>query len=339
MEITTKRLKKWRPPLATLLGVLVLLVLVLPLFAMAYVVILSRSPEVLFASLVANWGKIFITILGISVIASVTAYVIWRGLARPLEALARSANNVATEGGDFDTSAPFGTREVANLALSFETMVEQLQKRAHYVRTLSSHLTHELKSPLTAIKGAAELLHENWTEMNEEQRARFLKNIAEDADRLSRLSNDLRELAKADMAAGGQRLSNFSEVIGALQNDFPQLFFQHNKEDLPLVALSPECLNMALHHLCSNALAHEAKTITVELINSNALKVSNDGQAIKAETVDQIFEPFFTTRRQSNGTGLGLSIVQSLLSSEGWKISLIKANPVAFLIELNSASH
>lgn len=309
-----------------------LLVLVLPILAMAYVVVLSRSPEVLLANLWANWGKIFLSITGVSAIAGLTAYVVWRGLAHPLEALARSADSVAREGGEFDTSAPFGTREVANLASSFETMVGQIQKRSHYVETLSAHLTHELKSPLTSIKGAAELLQENWDVMDEIQRARFLTNIADDAVRLSRLSSDLRDLAKADMVSKTNGLCDMPQVVTALQKQFMCLKIEHQSTGETQIALSNESVNIVMQHLCANALAHLADTVTIEQKTANCIVVSNNGIPIKTGTRDQIFEPFFTTRRESDGTGLGLSIVQSLLEAEGWNISLATDEPVCFSI-------
>jgi two-component system sensor histidine kinase CreC len=58
----------------------------------------------------------------------------------------------------FRPLAHYGTREFAQLSHSFLDMAEQLSRRSDYIATFSSHLTHELKSPLTSIKGAAELL-------------------------------------------------------------------------------------------------------------------------------------------------------------------------------------
>ena len=104
----------------------------------------------------------------------------------------------------FQPLAHYGTREFAQLSHSFLDMAEQLSRRSDYIATFSAHLTHELKSPLTSIKGAAELLldslqskSDNLTRMEQKN---FVSNILGDTGRLEAMTQRLRELARAEAA-------------------------------------------------------------------------------------------------------------------------------------------
>src|SRR6185503_3107916 len=90
-----------------------------------------------------------------------------------------------------------GTREIATLSQSFLDLAERLVDRTEYVSSFAAHVSHELKSPVTAIRGSAELLRD--AEMSKEERRRFLEHIIADSDRLTALLERLRELARADL--------------------------------------------------------------------------------------------------------------------------------------------
>lgn len=110
--------------------------------------------------------------------------------------------------GDREAFAPlrhYGTRELAQLSHSFLGMAEQLSRRSDYIATFSAHLTHELKSPLTSIKGAAELL-QDWFQGTPEgltpaEQQTFIANILSDTQRLEAMAQRLRELARAESLA------------------------------------------------------------------------------------------------------------------------------------------
>jgi signal transduction histidine kinase len=100
--------------------------------------------------------------------------------------------------GDCDAIGPLshhGTREMAELSQAFLDMAQKLQARSDTIRTFATHVSHELKSPLTAIQGAAELLRDGGAEMDQTQHRRFCDNIVTDTDRLNQLVRRLIELA------------------------------------------------------------------------------------------------------------------------------------------------
>ncbi|MFX5858479.1 histidine kinase dimerization/phospho-acceptor domain-containing protein, partial [Acinetobacter baumannii] len=88
----------------------------------------------------------------------------------------------------FRPLAHYGTREFAQLSKSFLGMAEQLSRRSDYIATFSAHLTHELKSPLTSINGAAELLLESLQQpaatLTRMEQKNFVSNILGYAERL-----------------------------------------------------------------------------------------------------------------------------------------------------------
>ena len=109
------------------------------------------------------------------------------------------------------------------LAHSFLDMAEQLSRRSDYIATFSSHLTHELKSPLTSIKGASELLldslqskTDNLTRMEQKN---FISNILGDTERLEAVTQRLRELARAETAPLNEH-TELRQVIGGLKSRF-----------------------------------------------------------------------------------------------------------------------
>ncbi len=104
----------------------------------------------------------------------------------------------------FQPLAHYGTREFAQLSHSFLDMAEQLSRRSDYIATFSAHLTHELKSPLTSIKGAAELLLDSLQSKSDTltrmEQKNFVSNILGDTGRLEAMTQRLRELARAETA-------------------------------------------------------------------------------------------------------------------------------------------
>ncbi len=80
----------------------------------------------------------------------------------------------------------------------------------------ATHVSHELKSPLTAIQGAAELLRDSGDEMEPAKRTRFYDNIIADADRLNRLVRRLIELARAESANLGDETTSLAEAVALL---------------------------------------------------------------------------------------------------------------------------
>jgi len=252
-----------------------------------------------------------------------------RTITRPMYELIDRAVRIGQ--GDRDAFKPlthYGTREFALLSRNFLDMAEQLARRSDYIASFSAHLTHELKSPLTSIKGAAELLLDSLKTgaegLTRGEQESLLSNISGDAARLEVIAQRLRELARAETI--DQRESTLlAPVIENLRGRFPALTLNMSDALDSTVGMSAEKTLIVFSHLADNALHHHAKTLRLSVIRDDVgvlVEVSNDGDPISEQNRDRIFDAFFTTRRDSGGTGMGLAIARSVMTSRGGSIAL-----------------
>lgn len=309
--------EKWRPPLSWIVFAVLLAVLALP----AAVVIWFRALD----GTSSQMGPIELTALGVALVLTlITGAVFSRTITGPINALIARTEEIG-RGGRAAITAPeqHGTRELAILSQSFLDLAERLVERTDYVNSFAAHVSHELKSPLTSIRGSAELLLE--AEMSAEDRKRFLSHIVADADRLAALLERLRDLAQADVPLDAKGVA-VGQAAEQLQLRHPGLSVVATGETATLIALSMEALAIILGHLAGNAAQHGAGRLELAASRvGNALRivVSDDGLGISPGNRDKVFEPFFTTRREAGGTGMGLQIVRSMLEAHGGRIALL----------------
>jgi two-component system OmpR family sensor kinase len=309
--------EKWRPPLSWIVFAVLLAVLALP----AAVVIWFRALD----GTTSQMGPIELTALGVALVLTlITGAVFSRTITGPINALIARTEEIG-RGGRAAITAPeqHGTRELAVLSQSFLDLAERLVERTDYVNSFAAHVSHELKSPLTSIRGSAELLLDEG--MSAEDRKRFLTHIIADADRLAALLERLRDLAQADVPLDAKGVA-LGQAAEQLQLRHPALTITATGETATLIALSMEAFAIVLGHLADNSVQHGASRIELSAARlGNALRivVADDGTGVSAGNRDKLFEPFFTTRRESGGTGMGLGIVQSMLEAHGGRIALL----------------
>jgi signal transduction histidine kinase len=154
-ETRLKRLKeKWRPSLGLIVFAVLASVTMLPLVGMFFFRLYDNQ-------FIRQTEAELITLAALTVIVTtiIIGLVFFRTITHPMHELIGRAERIGRGDRDaFQPLAHYGTREFAQLSLSFLGMAEQLSRRSDYIAIFSAHLTHELKSPLTSIKGAAELL-------------------------------------------------------------------------------------------------------------------------------------------------------------------------------------
>lgn len=259
-----------------------------------------------------------------------------RAISGPIRALTRRSLRIGT--GDRSALQPLaihGNREIHALSESMLDMSRKLFDRNDYISTFANHVTHELKSPLTAIKGAAELLQDGGEGMSAEERDRFVANILRDTERAGLLLNRLRELARADSVeiGGSCRLGT---VIADIRGRFEGLTIECPEEaDLPM---SAENARIVLENLIDNSRKHNAERVRIAAEARDrglTLVVSDDGDGVSDGNADQVFDLFFTTRRGQGGTGMGLGIVQALLKAHGATIVLRQTEAAGACFEIS----
>ncbi|QEE46539.1 HAMP domain-containing histidine kinase [Rhizobium sp. WL3] len=328
-------LPKWRPPLALVIYSLLLTVLALPVLLLAW----FRPAAITVKPLSSTELGALAVVLAFTVIIG---FVLVRAIKAPLDALVARSREIAADGRDaIRPLESYGTREVATLAQGIFDLASDLVERTDYVRTFATHVSHELKSPLTAIAGAAELLREAESEgeaMTPAQRRRFLDNIVSDARRLDRLLIRLRELAQAEapVAPGKSELSSAMTVIAAR---FPDLRVVREGDWSRSVPLPAEAATITLQNLAENALQHGATQLKITIEegpDALRLRVEDDGSGISPDVADAVFRPFYTTRAAEGGTGMGLRIVEAVLAAHGASIRLDRGHRsgVAFDISM-----
>ena len=274
------------------------------------VVLLSRTPLNLSKFLFRERDALIIMALFTLTGAALTGYLLLRLMSRPVRGLRDEARAIA-EGGKPPSQplAHYGMHELAELGQSMQSMAGTLHSRSREIATYTDHVTHELKSPVTSITGAAELLEE--PALSPEDRRRLLDNIRTEAARMNTLLTRLREmtqLRQAVKSGPGRLLDMLPEIDGlAIRVDDP---------GNALLPLSQEHGQVILAHMAQNARAHGANVLTLAYADG-LLRVSDDGTGLSESDIPRLADPFFTTRREEGGTGMGLAIVTAVLDSYG----------------------
>ena len=313
-----------RPPLASLSrGTDIRVFIAMPIIhgeRVVGAVLLSRSPRNILKGLYDDWQSLAIAsgiIVGITVLLTLlTSYAI----SRPIYALIEQAKRVA--GGEKDIK-PINepvTQELALLSYNISSMANIISERSDYIRNFAMHVSHEFKTPLTAIQGAVELIEEHGASMPPEQFRKFLGNITKDIDRLKILVSRLLELARADVMQPVRENCDLTELLASLQSDY---------RDSGIKVQASNCLGIKLpmpfdiarvvfSNFIENSNSHGASQVEISVTSDQPnliISIHDNGSGISEANMEKLFTPFFTTKREQGGTGLGLVIIRSLLNA------------------------
>jgi len=267
--------------------------------------------------------------LALALTAGVTLLLAWT-ISRPLGRLAHAARRIAA--GDVGLDVPVaGGGEISELAEAFREMTRKLEVRHRYISAFAADVAHEFKSPLTSIRGAAELLAEGAAD-DLDARQRFLENIALDAARLDRLVSRLLELSRIDASEESPVLVDLETLVrraversqgpeGSIRLDY--------RSSIPVILARPADLETALLNLLDNALKFSPPGVPVLVQVSGrageyfvTIAVEDRGSGIPESHLARIFERFFTTDAERSGSGLGLAIVKSVVEALGGNVSV-----------------
>jgi signal transduction histidine kinase len=264
-----------------------------------------------------GFGLVLLLALGISFFFS-------RLIIKPLSLMtARLASGDASNLRLAEIPAPL---EIATLGAALDDKAAALLHKSRYIEEFAANVSHELKTPLTSIRGAVELLQESGETMSEEQRQRFLANIDAAASRTDRLVNRLLQLARVE--AGHETTEEVITVqsfLDALPDGYGDLVSIDNRCPTELT-FPAAALEGIVGNLLDNALRYRQRApakLTLEVEGKALhLRVEDDGPGISADNQKRLFERFFTTERDRGGTGLGLPIVLATAESHGGRVSV-----------------
>ncbi len=284
----------------------------------------AMSPEKL---LWDDRNRILQVLLACLLVIPAVSLLLSYALSRPLAAITRRAEAIARgEPGEPVDPGLLAPREVHSLTGALERMTRQLTERAEYVREFANHVSHELKTPIAGIGGAAELLRDRWEEMDKARRERFLANISDDAGRMEARVNGLLQLARVENAGA---LPEESVALEPLLRELTARFDGEIRLDVrtaPAAVRIPRLhLESALGNLLENAVRHGGGApIDLEATSRPAggvtFRVRDCGPGIRPANQPRLFDPFFTTERERGGTGLGLAIVKAIANAHGGQV-------------------
>ena len=224
-----------------------------------------------------------------------------------------------------------GNDEIRDLADAVTAMRRRLEERARLEDNVSL-LTHEMKSPLAAIRGAGEILHD---EISDPSLTRFTDNVIHESQRLSDLLDRLLAMAKLEklesLPARKSRVTISALVEDWQSSRYSLLAEKHLEVSLNdgVLQAEAETLKLALFNLLDNALrfANAETTLTVQ-VEGDSLTVENIGPAIPDYALDRVTERFYSLPAPGHdkSSGLGLTMVTEIASLHGGSLILTNTN-------------
>lgn len=285
--------------------------------------------------------------------ALLVSLLVFRPTRRRLSALQSAVQ--AFGDGRTDVRAPDGGGdEVAGLARAFNEMAGRLDERTQALiesdrvrRQLLADVSHELGTPLSAIRGYVETLSMPNVALDDRTRARYLGIVSEEAERLERIVGDLLDLARLE--GGGQTMERRMVPVGALfrrvedrhgptlRDQRVQLVTQVDPPDL-VVRGDESRLEQAVQNLAANAIRHtpsaghitlRARVIADQVQGEQVeISIEDTGPGVPDEHLGRVFDRFYkadasrTGTATPSGSGLGLSIVRAIVTRHGGTVAV-----------------
>jgi two-component system OmpR family sensor kinase len=265
-------------------------------------------------------------------LAAIVAFALARAIARPITEVARASRRLAA-GDDLEPLAVGGADEVAALAESFNHMASELANAQDAERSFLLSVSHELKTPLTVIRGHAEALQDG---VVGEKHAGDV--IERESGRLERLIRDLLDLARLRRRSfsAGQGTVDLGDAAREVVARFQPQAYGFEVElsvavepDATAVG-DPDRVVQALSNLVENALRCTPAGGAVRVLAApGRVDVVDDGPGLDSEDLDRAFERFYLYERYGGarpvGTGLGLAIVHELADAMGGEVAVRSA--------------
>jgi signal transduction histidine kinase len=262
------------------------------------------------------------------VVFSVLAWVTAGRVLSPLRLLTKTAQSI-TESDMTLRIAVKGSDEIAELALTFNEMLDRLQFAFDSQQEFLKDASHELRTPITVIQGHLEMLH-----YQPERQQETIALVMDELSRMSRLVNELLLLAKAErpdfLKLKPEELDWLTEEIYLKARTLANRDWRLESKGLSPVLVDRQRLTQAVMNLVENAVRHTQDRNTITL--GSAVKedyayiwVRDTGEGIAPEDQERIFDRFVRAtndNQQFEGSGLGLSIVKAIAQAHGGWVEL-----------------
>jgi len=264
------------------------------------------------------WGSLWAALLSM-VAVGFGAALVSRQIGRPLAQLASAAEALGSGSSDVKTPET-GPRDVRRAAAAFNTMSQRLGRQLSRQRHMLWALSHDLRTPLTAIRLRAELVDD------EQARQRLLAAVAD----MEQLTEQALSLARAGASDEPSREVDLADVARTLVGELAELGMPLRVEaHEPLVTkCRPTEIARALRNLAENAVKHANGGIVRAFRNAQGeavLEVLDDGAGVPESDLPRLTDPFYRSdesRTPSKGAGLGLAIAQAIAEAHNGRLVL-----------------
>lgn len=275
---------------------------------------------------------------GLALLLSILlSFLMARWIADPLQQISTASQEIGK--GKVSQIEPSGPREVQSLARAFNAMSSQLNASLESQRDFVANVSHELKTPLTSVRGFAQAILDGTVKggVALQQAGQVIFN---EANRMHRLVVDLLDLARLDAGTAELKYSpvDISNLLrGVIERFTPQaqsakITMEMDFPDLPRVSGDPDRLSQVFTNLVENALNYTSKGGRVRLTAERKgdfleVSVSDAGRGIPKEETGRIFERFYQVDKSrraghGHGAGLGLPIARQIVQAHGGDISV-----------------
>ena len=271
--------------------------------------------------------------------AAALARLFARPVIRPISELTRAAEHIEATG---DLGRRIGARgedEVGRMAQRFDAMLDRVQASQAAQRQLVADASHELRTPVTALRTNMEVMLAG-AELEEGERRALLRDMVGQSEELSGLVGDLIELARGD--EGDPPIEDVAldalvaEAVARARRHAPGVRFRTTLEPC-VIAGVPDRLGRAVNNLLDNAAAFSPPGAVVEVgLCDGALEVRDHGPGAPEDELGQLFDRFFRggQRRAQPGSGLGLAIVRQVAEAHGATVEAANAPGRGLVVRL-----
>lgn len=269
--------------------------------------------------------------VGIAILVVCVSLAFSRGLTRRLDSLLTAIRGVR-EGAYNQRAVLSGHDEYTQIAGEFNDLVDRLQETENARRRFVSDASHELKTPLAAIRLLTDSILQN-ENIDGATVREFVSDIGQEAERLSRITEDLLRLTRLD--SGVAETPERVEISPVLERVVKMLRPVADEKDVSIVtacsdgaaaAATPGEIHQILYNLMENAVKYNRRggfvRVSVDMgEETSTITVEDNGIGIPAEDLPRVFERFYRVdkarSRAAGGTGLGLSIIRDTVSRRG----------------------
>ena len=289
------------------------------------------------------WVSVLSLVLGFCL-----SWIISKRFGKPITQISGAAQEIAA--GNYHPDLPKGfCTELDELSDTLDKTALSLERAQNSQRDFLANVSHDLRTPLTMIKGYAEMVKEiSWND--EEKRENDLNIIMREADRLTALVNEILGFSamQADDTVKEYEIIDISRAVNDVVRQFEPFckkngFTIEAKVADDLTAKADEAqIKRVVYNFIDNAINHtdDSKRVTISLMRTGdhvRLEVTDYGKGISDEDIPNIWDRYYTARNRKNKavvSGLGLSIAREILIAHGAEFGVDNKNHCTFWFEL-----